>query len=540
MLVAYFGGLEIVNDCIDECRFASDVHVRMYAAALDYYRRTAQHSKRDYAPSAPGVTYQPILERYLEDIRTGKQSWFQNEVECALHAALSVALLLQGKPLEALHHASQTIYLGEVLGASICIERGRSLQVSCLAATGQLAYALSVLDEASVEFQTASTKPYNFRMHAFCLSQLGRLDDALDVLNQAKNLRLGNDARVESELTRIKLLWGIGGVEEDFRATFSKSEVETQLFKSLHALLKGYQLPRRSTTMNQRSALFREAVHCWQGVTHGHEEGWATFMGQWIQAKAHYLLGQTSLALNGFENFAVPSNEFLDIRVLKAGMALDLALHTNQPGTDVLRWLEELHGVFQDARKVPFASGQGLAQRLKFWHPTAAAFAAVVTNPIRELASAVNGVLMVGAKCRLRDQDIPPAYAAELALRALDVDLNPRIKFAQAVLGKHRERRQELEQRPASHAYAQGAISAATIIFGLVKLKDFDAAQTIYNEYGVTPRSNAGYEMLEMNHLIDRYTQMLISREMDIALFSHAVNDLGSGLSYENRPARRA
>lgn len=526
LVVAYHGGLaDERTELIERCLNTADVRVQLYAKSLDAYTQIAWYDAPDGAYNSPASALIPGLRGDLQKLEALPPSPFNREVSCSVYIALGVGSFLQGHINEALVCASNAWYWAARLKAPFCIERARSLQIAALVETGQVGEALTVLQasDAATAAQTAATRAYYVRVQAYLLSQVGRYEEAVALLYDYRLGREETNTPIESELQRTRLLWGTGGLDGEIVQAFDASDLEGQLSSSLRKILGARAQPSWGAGRTQRQRLINEALELWAKPRQPLSFSWARGMGSWVQAVGSLWLDRPDLAANSLDDWRSPSEQSLDLNLLHAGAQLETTLHLKQPGVGVEVWLERLRAVFREARSRRVASPEGLAYRLSFWHPLAAAFAAVAPGGVRELKGSVSAVLEVGARSRVYGIDLPPLLASELALRALGFDNNRSVSFIQADVGRDRKKRNALQAKRGDLTFYRPVLSAVSLIYGLVKLDELERARSIYADYGVSPKSTAEYKMQPVLENVDRAVQALLNKELSVEAFSYAV-----------------
>jgi hypothetical protein len=222
-------------------------------------------------------------------------------------------------------------------------------------------------------------------------------------------------------------------------------------------------------------------------------------MDRWLRGLAHLWLGETGLAGMTIADARVEAREWLDIRLLLAGLRLELALHIADPGVVTVRQAEEeLREVFADAASLPLASRSGLAKRLMRWHPLAAAYSAVMPNPLRELIEARDSILRQGRNIVAYGVVLPHAYAAECILRAFGFDswrrsfTMPRLNTAML------RQRDALKIYYGKVPYVRPVVCGAQLCLGLLKASEgraayMEAASNVEREFGLVSVPRSGY-----------------------------------------------
>ncbi|GGN38846.1 hypothetical protein [Deinococcus daejeonensis] len=135
----------------------------------------------------------------------------------------------------------------------------------------------------------------------------------------------------------------------------------------------------------------------------------------WMRARCRLLLGEYGVALS--ELAALPALERQDLynRVLLCALELEcLMLPLSQgpaPLADVERKFRE---IFQDVKTIPFADADGLIALVMRWHPMAAAYLALMPEPLREFTPALDLLLRVTDKASWQGNSVPPQLIAPL------------------------------------------------------------------------------------------------------------------------------
>lgn len=465
---------------------------------------------------------------------------FAREVACAIRQALGVGYHKEERYDDAKMHVSRGKYVADRLDAPYCIERAKTLSIGLFGATGDAIDALKLLQEPNENeaAQGVVIQAYFARARAFFASQLGNLDDAVNTLERhltvvresnpdTSELREGSELATASELQRINLFWGTGEHDKPLILTGNPAEIEGQLSTSLQKLLEALATAPFGHSLKKRRELFERALEPWSEPRQPWKFMWARSIGCWVQSFVHLQLGHPELAKNFAQGIEYPTDQSLDLRLLEAGANLEICLDINFRDTsdDVRRWLQKLQDVFVHARNEPMASPEGLAYLLMFWHPAAAAFAALVPGGIRELSGAVAAVLEVGARNRAYDIQLPAVLATEWGLRALGYDIHASVKFDQADIGGGRTRRDQLVIKRRDFTYYRPVVSSVSIIYGLARLGELERAKGIYTQYGVVPkaRSDSQYVMLPLLANIDKCVEALLYWDMPIDNFAEEI-----------------
>jgi hypothetical protein len=525
MIVAYQGHLVSEREAlIEKCLSAEDVRIEAYAQALNSYMRIAERSTQQHY-DAPAFHLRPMLQAALTNLLAVSKDPFTREVECAIRMALGAAYLLQGKNSEAEQQASSSYYWADRLGIAFAVARAKTLLVSVNLASGQVTDTLAMTRATHDDpNQTVTSRLYLECLEAGLLVQLGQRESVLHDLEQRLAASPDPTRNNAVQLQRQKLVLGLGGLDGDIIKTVPETSAETWLAKSMRCLVRACSLPRTSQTLQERNNLLDQAISLWQEEDQL-KYSWAKNMGRWIVGKSYMLKGRPLEVVTLLSGLNVDNRQWFDIRLLKLGLELEIALHLDYPDIAVKPLEGKLREVFVEARQVPFASPEGLAERLIHWHPLAAAYGALMPEPIYELHPITSAVLQLGSKNRVYEQIIPPTYATELALRSLDLDLRPQPSFVQSDPGGGRYKKSMLRVKYGEVDFWRPAISAANLVYGLVKAGHVERARAVYNEFGVAPKSDATYIMLPLIQHIDNCINQLIDGTLIPSTYSTAVTE---------------
>lgn len=275
------------------------------------------------------------------------------------------------------------------------------------------------------------------------------------------------------------------------------------MVESLRKLLQADSLRKVNQALKTKDQLIQSAVDTCRNVSF-FVSPWYEFLHRWIVAKAYQGLGKPVLATSQIGQHKVANREMLDLRVLFAGLRLELALSPYLPDLSPARAEQELREVFADASTIPHASRSGLAQLLQRWHPVAAAYAAVMPDPIPELEFATEAILEAGERCQVYGLPMPPVYAGELILRSLGWDSRKDRGFTQSPLNKREiAQRDALASQYGAVPYWRPVVSGMQLVFCLAKAgqgrKEYaQAAQRVVQSYGLLPNSKNGYAQHEL------------------------------------------
>ena len=140
----------------------------------------------------------------------------------------------------------------------------------------------------------------------------------------------------------------------------------------------------------------------------------------WFKARAKLLLGEPYLAARLVTGLPKIEAEDLLMRSWLAALHLELAASPiDTVALPLLQVEQELRAVMALARQTHQADAKMLAQMVWRWHPNAAAYAALMPDPIPEFEFAKDNIVQCRNKNEWRGQRVPPNLAQHLALRSL-------------------------------------------------------------------------------------------------------------------------
>ncbi|MBZ9751923.1 hypothetical protein K7W42_13770 [Deinococcus sp. HMF7604] len=144
--------------------------------------------------------------------------------------------------------------------------------------------------------------------------------------------------------------------------------------------------------------------------------------GHWVRGRARLMLGEYGMAIQEITPVTSLGYEELYNRALLAAIDLELAM---TPLDTLRRPISELEQrfrqVFDDARNIRYADPEGLAGLVLRWHPQAAAYAALMPNPVRECFPAMDFIMRVSGRTSWRGQAIPAPLVPHLIRLGLRV-----------------------------------------------------------------------------------------------------------------------
>ncbi|WP_189070253.1 hypothetical protein [Deinococcus radiotolerans] len=457
------------------------------------------------------------LQYGLKTLRALPQTDLVVEGQTGLMIPLVHLLALGGEAEEAIETASQALFLAEQLKAPLTIARVRTALISCTSNAGR---AVATIEMVRQEQRLAIRHDpvYTDLELASGLFRLGAYADGAAVLEAiiARTEGARRD-RIMEFLQRTEAIWGIGGLDGPTYATHRGSTPIFWLTDLCQSMMKAYATPREGRDAEERAQHFAQVLEHARGAGAERPVGitWYQGFAQWARATAHLGRGEYADAAVILEHTAALPHDYLDLRILLSGAALELALSWHAPeGFSLARHEQALRQTFQDAERLPYASPEGLATLLHRWHPTATAYLALVPQPVTACAFATKSILKVGQHNLLDDVILPPVYACDLVLRALDFDLRRDFIFVQGDAGGGRKKKKALMTCTGSVPVWRLPISAVKLAYGLMchhNATYHDQARTVLRTYGIRPATAALYPMIGTLDAIEQGMQDLLN-----------------------------
>lgn len=433
---------------------------------------------------------------------------------------------------EAIQAASQGLFLAEQLQAPVTIARARTMLICCHANAGHTLSTIQMVEDDRRQSFRHSAHYTDLELAA-ALFRLGNYEEASSVMNALVTQGTRPERALEF-MQRVEAFWGVGGLEGPTYPTPSGSTPSAWLTEVSCSLMRAYGTPREGKEADERALQFWQVIErCREAEDNGHPwNGWHHLFAQWAVATAHLGRGEFADAAGVLEHAGHADPEWLDIRLLILGAALELSLSWQAPeGFSVSRYEQRLREVFTEAARVRYASPAGLARLLQRWHPTAAAYLALVPHPVLACAAATRSVMKVGQHNVLDDLGIPPVYACDLILRALDFDLRRDFTFVQGDPGASRRRKKELVQVYGAVPVWRLPVSAIKLAYGMMRHQNAEyreRAETVLQTYGIRPVTNALYPMIGVVDEIERYMRELLDGHLTAKGFAARMNAIRS------------
>lgn len=439
------------------------------------------------------------------------------EAQIGIYIPKAILYLNEQNFEEALQYASQGLFLAEQINGAVSIARARATLISCHSAAGHVETTIALAqDDRRQHFR------YGWRFTELALANslfvLGNYSEAVSTLTDLTQRADGvYQQRALSLLQRKAAFWGVGGLDGDVFPTLLGEEPFGWMTEAMREMMRATALPREGKEAEERATHFANAIHLCRLAE---DEGlrvyqWQRIFMKWVTATAHLARGEFSASAGALERIGDVPSEMFDLRVLSLGACLELALTWAAPGNySVAEFEAKLRLVFAEVESLRYASAPGLARLLQRWHPTAAAYLALMPEPIGACAFALRGVMKVGQQNVVFDDVVlPPVYACDLVLRALDFDLRRDFSFVQSDPGGSRRKKKELLHQAGEVMVWRQPISAVRIAYGLLthrKEAYHLRARSIIQSYGIRPSTAALYPMIGALEEVERSVRALL------------------------------
>ncbi len=507
---------DLLKDSLEASDPAISLYAQSYLTLLDFVESRHQASTPSY--------WIPLLEDGLVKLEVLEKSDLVREAKTALLTNLGLIKSALGQHDSSRTLAAQAVFLARQIRATLSEMRASNLLIQANLIAGQVCNGLQgiqqspekhLLDHHAATYQQVSM--------AGCLTHLGDLQGALRWLDQAA-LEPVNLHAVNSVRQWFGCLGGLDDPAIPVEDRYTPTNSEQWIVYGLRKLLAAKSQPRLNKTLTQRQQNLSDAVQIARSVK-GFASDWYFLLNRWISASAILWQGKATLSAHSLSGLKKPAREWLELRLLLAGLRLEQALDLNLPGLAIEPAEQELLAVLTDAESIPMASPTGLADLLMFWHPLAAVYMAVAFPNLPQLSPALGGILRLGSKNSANGKTVSPALASELLLRSLNLDLVeghplPQVKLGAGDRGNFRE--SLLNTQRGSRRFYQAPISAVQIAYGLKK----HGSDTVYsgvawgvlNQYGLCPKGS-GLEMQERMTALEATTQRLLKDQISTQEF---------------------
>ncbi|MGL4608765.1 MAG: hypothetical protein ACRCYY_03635 [Trueperaceae bacterium] len=507
----------------DQAFQSKNLLVEAYAVAVDSYLDITGSLRTKGDPTQTATSYLAMLQNYQTRLTLTEQTPLCREVQTMVHVTTGLAFFFLQKFDDCAQEASQAIFWAKKYDAIYMLSAANSLLLATYSNSGQNERALEFIRLLKENHQDQGNIVYQNKAYAELLFYLGHTHESINLLEKClQDFSPKPILGVHSALLRSQLLLGIGGLDTE---NDDADQTHSWIVDSTKCLVKYQGLPRTSQTLNERITLLQKCSDIWQ-KHRNLKLDWGTHIGIWIATTSFLWQRHFSNAKSTIDlvNEKIYETEWLDLRILLIGAKLELALKSQKNEFDIHLLEKQLTNIFMTARALEFGSSEGLAERLLYWHPLAAAYGALMPNGIEDLQEATRALLRIGKRNICYGETIPPAYAAELALRSLGFDEWP--NFSQAEIGKGRLKRNVLQGKWGNTTYVKPALSIVPIVYGLVKSGHLDQAKSVYIEYGVTPHTKSEYAMLPLLDRIDELLRSLVTGKCSIEMFEASFIDL--------------
>lgn len=431
--------------------------------------------------------------------------------------------------------ARTTVFLGKVLanqkdyvgaanryGEALMLARALRLkqfqgfiEVNQFVATvsmGRLNESLALLPSLLARTGVSTQVHHDIRFsEAVSLFALGASDQALTTLDSMPLFATDPD-QVPAMKQLLRLLEGVESADSASIDSYIEGHHHRWLRHALFHLARASEL--RSPGAD-RAAFQGTLMACLEECRRDdqvYDEEMTAWRG-WIRGLCHHWLGQHQLAAQSLSRVRLSIEEVLDLRLMLAALKLEVCLSPSElPPEPIIEPINEIRAVFGLAEQLSFASSNGLARRMQRWHPTAAAFCAVLPEPVEALLEARAGILDLRTANNVQDQahgvSLPPQVVLEVILNAWGLQAKtlgvrlPNLSEDQAF------RRNKLKVRTGNAVHWRTVVSASVLAFGMVQLfeaiKDESyrfAAMAISLEFGVVPDGKTVLAKRELEHL---------------------------------------
>jgi tetratricopeptide (TPR) repeat protein len=532
LCVSYWANLPTYEDMSKLCLYSGDTVAAETAKGFAVYRRTLEVI-REAGPNLKAKISEMsgALEWSHKALDSVPVTDMVIEARIGVMIPMCVLLTFSHRHEEAIQLASQGLFLAEQLKAPITIARLRARLIDYNSNAGRTVNTVALVEEDRKQ-------AYRYTAHhsetelADALYDLGNIERATDILNTLINTNSGEiKSRVIDFKIRQEAIWGIGGLEEPLNPPALGSMPYNWMINTSRELMRAYGTPREGSASALRAGHFSNAIALCR-TTEEVKDTFGQLFSQWATATAHMGRGEFVDAVGIVEHMDVANPEWLSIRVLWLGAALELSLSWQAPeGCSTARYEQKLRDVFADATRLRFASPSGLARLLHRWHPVAAAYMALVPNPIQACAFATRSVMKVGQyNFACDDVSIPPVMACDLMIRALDLDLRRDFTFVQSDAGGQRFKKKLLFQKAGTVEVWRLPVSAVKLAYGMMRHQGVDyheRASSIIETYGIRPITAALYPMVGALDEIERCTKELLAGYITTKGFAVKMNNIG-------------
>ena len=515
-------GIELAK----QCSLSKDLRIEAYAMGILLYASLAERIRLEHSSETKYSQYHVTLSRYIRLLRETYEDPLAREAEVLLRTALGLAHYQIANYSEAREEAAFAVVIAEQIEAQHLLTLANSLLISVNNADGKVTDSVRVIEDENLNpSRNAPNTRFQTVTYAFNLSQLGHTSEVQTLLESyARRFSESEYASKRIELYRdlFKSLVGFKSVALDYG---EGSHYPTLVWcaKSVGCLVKARGLVRDYKNQASIRTLLVKADEIWRDNKH-FQLNWGHGIGCWIVAFAAYHRGEHSNAEAALRKVDVNSSEWYDLRILLAALRLELALSLKSSEIVVSEAVKELKAVFSEASLNPYASVKGLAERVMYWHPLAAAYLSLSPEPIEELRPATQSILRLGNHNSVYDLSLRPVLAAELALRAVNLDLDPHREFKQASGPNVAAQRSAFMMQRGEVEYYRPYVGAISIVYGFVSEGHLELAKRVAEEYQIAPIMTSKYKMLPILRELEHATYTLLSQELSPEQFIDVVS----------------
>jgi hypothetical protein len=530
--VSYWSSLPVYDDVLKVCLNCGDPVAAETAKGFAIYSRTL-NVMREGGPNLKAriSEMRGALELSQKILEAVPQTDLAIEARIGVVVPMCALLTLTHCHEDAIRLASQGLFLAEQLQAPVTIARLRARLIEHMGNAGKTVDTVALVEEDRKKAVRYSVYKSEIELAA-ALYDLGNLDRATEVMtNLIDTLTGSRRSRALEYKTRQEAYWGIGGLEGSLDFLAPGSMPYQWMINTSRELMRAYGTPREGSAAAVRAGHFANAITLCR-TTEEVKNTFGQLFSQWATATAHIGRGEVADAVGIVEHMDVANPEWLSIRVLWLGAALELSLSWQAPiGVSTPRYEQKLRDVFADAARIRFASPSGLARLLHRWHPIAAAYMALVPNPIQACAFATRSVMKVGQyNFACDDVSVPPVMACDLLIRALDLDLRRDFTFVLSDAGGQRFKKKLLFQKTGEVEVWRLPVSAVKLAYGMMRHQGVDyheRASSVIGTYGIRPVTAALYPMVGVLDDVERYTKELLAGYITTKGFAVKMNDIG-------------
>lgn len=520
---------------IKDCLFASDYRVQSYAVALMAFWRLIDEyptlGTKNYLESNDFIPMLKARACVLQQDSTA----FAKEAMVVTQLSLASFYLLAECFDEALSIASEGLFWAKELGAGVLVAQLQSVLLSVQLANANLEEVLRVASATNMGFLPEVDALYQQVFCGVALSQLGAWRRAGSLLlGLTKAHPLNHDPKkwrdvelcIHAEKQYLDLFCGVGGLQGEVIKDHHPNEWLAQAYREL---LRAQAIPKlNARQLKLRNKHFRSAARIAQQDYSAAPDLRNELNAVWLCAYASLRQGKTALVVAALSACPTVKKGWLDLRILLAGLKLELALSLQQPLLSPLVFEQEIKLVLKEAVTIEPASRSGLADLLMRWHPLAAAYLALVPDSPAEFKRASRAVLSVGRSNGVYDILLAPAFACELILRSFELDLSL-ARFEPSDPGASRKKKLELLVQQGELDYWRPCFSVMLIVYGFKKLAlpAYDAqADLLLKTFGVMPVTKSSYSLVPLLERIAGLVDLLVSNDLSPKGFADSVLDL--------------